>query len=472
MKTLITRIACIVLIQLYASALFAHVEIDYPQGGETLISGSTITIQWHIAIPHDQLNWDILFSPDGGATWEFIQMDLPVSNLSYQWVIPNIVTSQARISVIQDNNGMDYQDESMNFSIAPPAMLPVIVLEAMDIVIESNIDTQDDAIQDWLDNQGGATVTSFCENLNWTNDYFGLTMACGYTGNAVVTFIAEDDCGSTETIATVTVIDTTPPVLIQEASPMVVECDGNGNNTQFYDWIGIQGGAIASDASGNMNWFASFSGTQIICGSTTIRNMTFFAADDCDNNTSTTASFTVEDHTIPDIQIPAMDTTIECGLPNSQAVLESWLDRQGGAIANDVCGSVTWTNNFSGVPDTCNGSTSLSVRFIAFDQCGNIDSTIATLTLLGTSGTTTTDHEVAGFTLFPNPVSDMLKIIVDQPHLLLEHITLYDACGKPVLTLKDVSGEISIPVNEYAPGVYLVQGQSTHGVMTRKVIIE
>ena len=131
MKALISRIILIALMQCCAGTLLAHVELDNPLGGKTFTVGQTVTIEWHIAIPHNTLNWDVLFSSDGGATWASIQMDLPVGSLSYSWVVPNIITSQARVSVIQDNSGQDYQDERMNFTIQAPPMLPFIVMGAM-----------------------------------------------------------------------------------------------------------------------------------------------------------------------------------------------------------------------------------------------------------------------------------------------------------------------------------------------------
>ena len=170
MKTLISKIIFIALMQFFAGSLLAHVVLDNPLGGETFTVGQTVTIEWHIAIPHNTLNWDVLFSSDGGATWEFIQMDLPVGSLSYSWVVPNIITSLARVSVIQDNSGQDYQDESMNFTIQAPPMLPFIVLGAIDTTIESNIENQEAAIQSWLDNHGGASATGFCGELIWSDN--------------------------------------------------------------------------------------------------------------------------------------------------------------------------------------------------------------------------------------------------------------------------------------------------------------
>jgi hypothetical protein len=114
-----TRVFRLSLFVLFASTadLYAHVELDYPVGGETFVSGTTINIQWHIAIAHNTLNWDLYYSTDGGMSWEAIQENLPAGSLSYQWLVPGEATSLARVSVIQDNDGQDYQDESSNFTI-------------------------------------------------------------------------------------------------------------------------------------------------------------------------------------------------------------------------------------------------------------------------------------------------------------------------------------------------------------------
>jgi len=88
MNTLASKILIIALMLSFSYNLLAHVELDYPQGGETFMSGEIVTIQWHIAIAHNTLNWDLYFSPDGGMTWEAIQIDIPPGELSYLWEVP------------------------------------------------------------------------------------------------------------------------------------------------------------------------------------------------------------------------------------------------------------------------------------------------------------------------------------------------------------------------------------------------
>ncbi len=97
----------------------AHPLVDYPVGGEIFEAGNQITIKWHIAIDHEQENWDLYFSPDGGQTWATIEEDMPLSTLEYHWTIPDVSTQRAQIRIVMDNiEGVsDYEDISQSFTI-------------------------------------------------------------------------------------------------------------------------------------------------------------------------------------------------------------------------------------------------------------------------------------------------------------------------------------------------------------------
>lgn len=106
----------------------AHVALDQPNGGETLEVGSVYTITWHVLIQHDTQNWDLWYSTTGsGGPWIAIATDLPAGDISagsvhtYDWVVPDDVTDQARVRVRQDNGvAPDYEDISQSdFSIVP-----------------------------------------------------------------------------------------------------------------------------------------------------------------------------------------------------------------------------------------------------------------------------------------------------------------------------------------------------------------
>ncbi len=116
---------------LTASSAYGHIELDAPNGGEQLEVGSMFTIEWHILIQHNQLNWDLWYSTTGpNGPWIVIATDLPPGPFgvgsvhTYDWVIPDAVSDQVRVRVRMDNAGTDYFDISDgDLSILPEAII-------------------------------------------------------------------------------------------------------------------------------------------------------------------------------------------------------------------------------------------------------------------------------------------------------------------------------------------------------------
>ncbi|MFQ6616014.1 MAG: T9SS type A sorting domain-containing protein [Fidelibacterota bacterium] len=97
--------------------VWGHVDLIYPVGGETFEFGDKVNIQWQITIQHEQENWDLYFSPDGGVSWEVIESNLGPAETSYQWSVPQVETELARIRIYMDNVETDYDDISGDFTI-------------------------------------------------------------------------------------------------------------------------------------------------------------------------------------------------------------------------------------------------------------------------------------------------------------------------------------------------------------------
>jgi hypothetical protein len=97
--------------------LEGHVELTNPEGGETYHPGNAVTVTWIEVVRHNPLNWDLLFSGDGGSSWDTIKANIPVETLSYQWTVPETSTVNARIKIVQDNVNDDYEWSSNNFTI-------------------------------------------------------------------------------------------------------------------------------------------------------------------------------------------------------------------------------------------------------------------------------------------------------------------------------------------------------------------
>ncbi len=241
----------------------------------------------------------------------------------------------------------------------------------------------------WLNTQGGATASDPCSDVTWSNDFSSLSDECGETGMATVTFTAKDDCLNSSTLTlTFTIEDTTPPSMDTEASDETVECDGSGNTAALNAWLASNGGAMASDFCSGVTWTNDYSALSDDCGATGSALVTFTATDACLLTTTTTATFTIEDTTAPSMDTEASDETVECDGSGNTVALNAWLASNGGAIASDDCGGVTWTNDYSALSDDCGATGSALVTFTATDACLLTTTTTATFTIEDTTAPT------------------------------------------------------------------------------------
>ena len=150
---------------------------------------------------------------------------------------------------------------------------------------------------------GGRHGDRQLQRVTIEHDFTALSDDCGATGAATVTFTATDACGnSSSASATFTIEDTTAPSIDQAASNLTVECDGMGNVFDYLTWQSAQGGAMASDACSGVTWSHEVLETGDDCdGAVGYSIVEFTATDDCGNASSTTATFTIEDTTAPEI---------------------------------------------------------------------------------------------------------------------------------------------------------------------------
>ncbi len=210
---------------------------------------------------------------------------------------------------------------------------------------------------------------------------------CSHSSYTITrTWTGRDSCGNTSTATQViTVTDTRAPSITTAAANLTVECDGAGNTADLNAWRAAHGGASASDACGSVTWTDDFTALTPGCGRTGSATVTFTAHDDCGNQASTTATFTILDRIAPAIVTPAASQTVECDGSGNAAALAAWLASHGGAAASDVCGAVSWTNDFTALSDGCGATGSATVTFTAHDECGNTSTTAATFTIVDTT---------------------------------------------------------------------------------------
>ena len=123
------------------------------------------------------------------------------------------------------------------------------------------------------------------------------------------------------------------------------------------------------------------------CTETVIR--TYSVTDACGNAINVTQNLIrTKDVTPPEINTPATNITVQCDGLGNQSAVANWLANNGGAVASDSCGTVTWTNNYSGITNNC--SASVTVEFTATDSCGNSSITTATFNINDTEPPTIT----------------------------------------------------------------------------------
>ncbi|WP_167619965.1 hypothetical protein, partial [Maribellus sediminis] len=236
--------------------------------------------------------------------------------------------------------------------------------------------------QAWLISNGGASATDSCSNVSWS--FSGTTWVTSGCEKSISGYFTADDGITTVNSSTVTftITDTKAPSIDVAAQDTTTECDGAGNSDQLTAWLVNNGGASASDVCGDVSWTNNFQKLTLSdeCGETGAVLVTFYATDNCGNVDSTSATFTITDTQAPSIAVTAKDTTTECDGAGNSDQLTAWLVNNGGASASDVCGDVSWTNNFQELTlsDECGETGAVLVTFYATDNCGNVDSTSAT----------------------------------------------------------------------------------------------
>lgn len=252
-------------------------------------------------------------------------------------------------------------------------------------------------ITTWLGNNGnGGSATDGCNpgSVTYTHNYTAIADGCGESGSVNVMFTAHDGCGNSETrTATLTVEDTTPPNWTVNPMDLTVECDGTndpgGQITAWLTAIGNGGAATDNCGGGVTNFTNNYAGLSDGCGATGTATVTFTAFDACGLTSTRTATVTIEDTTAPNFTTSAQNLNVECDA-NTLTNINAWLAANGNAVANEVCGNVTWSHDYSGYSAVCPGAGTATVTFTVTDECGLSSSTMATISVSDTQNPTFT----------------------------------------------------------------------------------
>lgn len=280
-----------------------------------------------------------------------------------------------------------------------------------------------------------------------------LPQPCFY--NLQRTWVLTDACGNSTTLQQIVEVrDIEAPELSTPPANYVMACGGDYQQ-EFEDWLLTNGGGgFATDNCDNGPiWTVTYpAAPDGSCGSVTA---TFTVTDDCGNQTTATATFSIGDIDPPVLVEQAGDVTVYC-LSEPGDSLGAWLSSQGGALAVDPCGPVQWSNDFDG--DTLQQA--IIVTFTATDACGNAVSTTATFSQVTESDTTVTQT----FTCDPlqagadtvvvsqgacESVSVTLTVLQPSDTLRLQSTTCDPAtAGKDTLVLQNGFGCDSLVIRE------------------------
>ncbi|MBK8831177.1 MAG: T9SS type A sorting domain-containing protein [Saprospiraceae bacterium] len=76
------------------------------------------------------------------------------------------------------------------------------------------------------------------------------------------------------------------------------------------------------------------------------------------------------------------------------------------------------------------------------------------------------------FKVYPNPVSDVLHVSLDNPNIGHTYLRLTDSFGKLYWSGSYTTNEILIPVSHYPRGVYILELRTPKGRYARPVVIQ
>uniref|UniRef100_UPI003D0CC3A5 gliding motility-associated C-terminal domain-containing protein n=1 Tax=Tenacibaculum sp. TaxID=1906242 RepID=UPI003D0CC3A5 len=250
------------------------------------------------------------------------------------------------------------------------------------IDIECGVGDTATTLQEWLDNNAGATATDNCSNVTWTNNYGDDTSVKCDGSYITVTFTATDDCGNSSiTTAGYLIKDETSPTITTQPSDKVVECDGAGNIAELDAWLASNGGASASDDCSVVAWSNNYSELIYTCGFAGEVEVIFTATDACGNATDTNSvKFIIQDTTAPQFveELPAAEITVSC---DNIPVMET-------LTATDNCDpsvTVIPSEVTSGDDDACGSEYLITRKWTVSDCSGNTTTHIQVITVEDTT---------------------------------------------------------------------------------------
>ncbi len=316
------------------------------------------------------------------------QIDVPTSDdwskEEFSFDSLNIITSICGETTFQFEllgycrDGMDHDysiwdiDEFRIFGRALPLQQLTIDDQALTTFVECDGSGNLGEFNEWLNNNGFATVFDPYGNASWTNDYDGeLDYYCGDTGDREVTFTATNPCGqSVSTTATFTVQDNGDPFFIFVPSDNTLECDQPEPTDEP-----LAGDACSGQADVYERKYYRLDGD---CPYNYQVVKEWRATDDCGIYVDAIQTITFEDNTAPQFDFVPASVTINCNepVPTDEATYSDNC-----AALNEISLSL---NEDIDVSPNCPQNTVITKTWTIVDACGNSSIATQVITILDT----------------------------------------------------------------------------------------
>ena len=251
---------------------------------------------------------------------------------------------------------------------------PRIAVDAKDkwVTCSENVDS---IFQAFLADNGGAVAIDFCTTTSFTTNPANpeVFISCGDEPGLTIEFIASDVCGNTATTSSVFKVMNDGDISLSTPAADVEATCSNNPEIAFADFIDNQGGAQVV-ACGEVVWTTNPENPMLPtidddCNEASI-SVTFTATDECGEQISTIAIFSLEDDMAPTIS-GGENLDLVCGM-DTEMEIQAWLASNGSLMATDECSSVTVTNDYQALDfDNICHDEPIVVTFTATDACGN-----------------------------------------------------------------------------------------------------
>ena len=242
---------------------------------------------------------------------------------------------------------------------------PTITTQPLNETVECDGAGNIDALNAWLENNGGATATDDCSIVSWSNDFSQVNYTCSFIGVAEVIFTAKDICGNlinTEKRKFIIEDKEAPSLVGNLPENATVSCDAIPEAVVL---TAIDNCSESTDLV--VNYTEEFTGQDDDCASEYIITRRWEVSDCAGNSTSHSQVVSVEDTKVPEfVEVLPENATVSCDIIPEAVVL----------TATDNCSEstdlvVNYTEEFTGQDDDCASEYIITRRWEVSDCAGN-----------------------------------------------------------------------------------------------------